>query len=436
MAVIEQPKVLTKNFGNPAALTFDGYAASGGYVSLKKALAMEPQAIIDMVKAGNLRGRGCAGFPAGVKWGFLAKTDGPKYLCVNADEGEPGTVKDGPLMLNDPHLMIEGVAIACYALGIKQAYVYIRGEFYNAIRIVQKAIEDAYAKGVLGKSVMGSGFQLDVAVHPGAGAYICGEETGLLSSLEGKKGMPKLKPPFPAIQGLYGAPTIINNVETLCCVPKILELGVDAWNTLGTEKNGGSKLYCVSGHVQRPGVYETRHDITLRQLVWDVAGGPLPGRTIKAIVPGGSSSPILLPEDFDVRMDYDSVAKAGSMLGSAAVIVMDDRTSIVRALGNLMHFYSHESCGQCTPCREGTHWLHKINERIQDGKGEVADLDKMLDICDQMVGNTICVLADAAALPCRSYIRKFRAEFEDYIRNGKRLSLVGFQEEQAPVGAH
>jgi NADH-quinone oxidoreductase subunit F len=436
MAVIEQPKVLTKNFGNPAALTFDGYAASGGYVSLKKALAMEPQAIIDMVKAGNLRGRGGAGFPAGVKWGFLAKTDGPKYLCVNADEGEPGTVKDGPLMLNDPHLMIEGVAIACYALGIKQAYVYIRGEFYNAIRIVQKAIEDAYAKGVLGKSVMGSGFQLDVAVHPGAGAYICGEETGLLSSLEGKKGMPKLKPPFPAIQGLYGAPTIINNVETLCCVPKILELGVDAWNTLGTEKNGGSKLYCVSGHVQRPGVYETRHDITLRQLVWDVAGGPLPGRTIKAIVPGGSSSPILLPEDFDVRMDYDSVAKAGSMLGSAAVIVMDDRTSIVRALGNLMHFYSHESCGQCTPCREGTHWLHKINERIQDGKGEVADLDKMLDICDQMVGNTICVLADAAALPCRSYIRKFRAEFEDYIRNGKRLSLVGFQEEQAPVGAH
>jgi NADH-quinone oxidoreductase subunit F len=397
---------------------------------------MEPQAIIDMVKAGNLRGRGGAGFPAGVKWGFLAKTEGPKYLCVNADEGEPGTVKDGPLMLNDPHLLLEGVVISCYALGIKQAYVYIRGEFYQAIRVMQKAIEDAYAKGVLGKSVLGSGFGLDVAVHPGAGAYICGEETGLLSSLEGKKGQPKLKPPFPALKGLYGAPTIINNVETLCCVPKIVELGVDAWNALGTEKNGGSKLYCVSGHVQKPGVYETRHDITLRQLVYDVCGGPLPGRTLKAVVPGGSSSPILLPEEIDVRMDYDSVAKAGSMLGSAAVIVMDDRTSIVRALGNLMHFYSHESCGQCTPCREGTHWLHKIMERIVDGRGQAGDLDKMLDICDQMVGNTICVLADAAALPCRSYIRKFRAEFEQYIQDGKRLSLVGFQEEKAPVGAH
>jgi NADH-quinone oxidoreductase subunit F len=433
---IEQPKILTKNFGNAAALTYDGYAATGGYASLKKALGMEPASIIEMVKTGNLRGRGGAGFPAGVKWGFLGKTDGPKYLCVNADEGEPGTVKDGPLMLNDPHLLVEGVAITCFALGIKQAYIYIRGEFYEAIRRVQKALDEAYAKGTLGKSVMGSGFQLDVAVHPGAGAYICGEETGLLSSLEGKKGQPKLKPPFPAIKGLYGAPTIINNVETLCCVPKIVELGVEAWNALGTEKNGGSKLYCVSGHVAKPGVYETRHDITLRQLVWDVAGGPLPGRTIKAIVPGGSSSPILLPADFDVRMDYDSVAKAGSMLGSAAVIVMDDRTSIVRALGNLMHFYSHESCGQCTPCREGTHWLHKIMDRILNGQGKVEDLDKMLEICDNMVGNTICVLADAAALPCRSYIRKFRPEFEEYIRNGKRLSLVGFQEEKIPVGAH
>ena len=432
----EHPKVLTKNFGNPAALSYDGYCANGGYEGLKKALTMQPQEIIDTVKAGNLRGRGGAGFPAAVKWGFLGKTDGPKYLCVNADEGEPGTVKDGPLMENDPHQMIEGVIIACYALGIKQAYIYIRGEFYKAIRIVQAAVDEAYAKGVIGKTVLGSGFQLDIAVHPGAGAYICGEETGLLSSLEGKKGMPKLKPPFPAIKGLYGAPTIVNNVETLACVPHILTLGVDAWNALGTEKNGGSKLYCVSGHVAKPGYYETRHSITLRELIYDVAGGMKPGRTLKAVVPGGSSSPILTAAEIDVRMDFDSLGKAGSMLGSAAVIVMDDSTSIVRALENLMHFYSHESCGQCTPCREGTTWLHKIMERIVDGRGEEGDLDKMLDITGNMVGNTICVLADAAAFPVQSYIKKFRPEFEEYIRGHKRVSLLGHKEEHAAAGAH
>lgn len=434
----EHPKYLTRNFGNAAALTVDGYKASGGYAGLKKALGMQPQEIIDLVKAGNLRGRGGAGFPAAVKWGFLGKTDGPKYLCVNADEGEPGTVKDGPLMENDPHQMVEGIAIACFALGIKQAYIYIRGEFHKAIRTVQNAVDEAYAKGILGKSVMGSSYGLEVAIHPGAGAYICGEETGLLSSLEGKKGMPKLKPPFPAIKGLYGAPTIVNNVETLACVPHILVLGADAWNALGTEKNGGTKLYCISGHVQKPGYYETRHDITLRQLVYDVAGGPLPGRTIKAVVPGGSSSPIFKADEIDVRMDYDSVAKAGSMLGSAAIIVMDDRTSIVRALDNLLHFYSHESCGQCTPCREGTHWLHAISQRIVNGQGKIEDLDKMLGMLNNMVGNTICVLADAAALPTKSYITKFRQEFEDYIKAGKRISLIGHVEEKIPVsaGAH
>jgi NADH-quinone oxidoreductase subunit F len=434
--MMEHPKVLTKNFGNPAALTYHGYVANGGYQGLKLALAMQPQAIIDLVKAGNLRGRGGAGFPAAVKWGFLGKTDGPKYLCVNADEGEPGTVKDGPLMEQDPHQMIEGVVIACFALGIKQAYIYIRGEFYKAIGIVQAAVDEAYAKGVIGRSVMGSPFQLDIAVHPGAGAYICGEETGLLSSLEGKKGMPKLKPPFPALKGLYGAPTIVNNVETLACVPHILTMGADAWNALGTEKNGGSKLYCVSGHVMKPGYYETRHSITLRELIYDVAGGLKPGRSLKAVVPGGSSSPILTAAEIDVRMDFDSLGKAGSMLGSAAVIVMDDSTSIVRALDNLMHFYSHESCGQCTPCREGTTWLHKIMNRIVDGRGEPGDLDKMLDITGNMVGNTICVLADAAAFPVQSYIKKFRPEFEDYIRGGKRMSLLGHKEEPVTVGAH
>ena len=432
----EHPKVLTRNFGNSAALGHDGYVASGGYQGLKKALAMQPQEIIDLVKAGNLRGRGGAGFPAAVKWGFLGKTDGPKYLCVNADEGEPGTVKDGPLMEQDPHQMIEGIVIACYALGIKQAYIYIRGEFHKAIRIVQAAVDECYAKGVIGKNVLGSAFQLDIAVHPGAGAYICGEETGLLSSLEGKKGMPKLKPPFPAIKGLYGAPTIVNNVETLACVPHILTLGAEAWNALGTEKNGGSKLYCVSGHVLRPGYYECRHSITLRELIYDVAGGTKAGRQLKAVVPGGSSSPILTADEIDVRMDFDSLGKAGSMLGSAAVIVMDDSTSIVRALGNLMHFYSHESCGQCTPCREGTHWLHLIMERVIDGRGEPGDLDKMLDITGNMVGNTICVLADAAAFPVQSYIKKFRPEFEAYIQAGKRLSLLGQKEEKTAAGAH
>jgi NADH-quinone oxidoreductase subunit F len=432
---MDHPKYLTRNFGNADAVNYDGYVKGGGYTALKKALAMQPQEIIDLMKAGNLRGRGGAGFPAGVKWGFLAKTEGPRYLCVNADEGEPGTFKDGPLMEFDPHQMLEGMAIACFALNIPTAYIYIRGEFHKAIKVVEKAVEQLYAQGVLGKSVMGSKFALDMVVHPGAGAYICGEETGLLSSLEGKKGFPKLKPPFPAVKGLYGAPTIINNVETLACVPHIINLGADAWNALGTEKNGGTKLYCVSGHVMKPGFYELRHSITLRELIYDVCGGLKPGRTLKAVVPGGSSSKILLPSEIDVRMDFDSLGKIGTMLGSAAVIVMDDSTSMVRALHNLLHFYGHESCGQCTPCREGTYWLHKIMDRIVNGQGEIADLDKMLDIITNMVGNTICVLADAAAFPTESYIKKFRAEFEDYIKAGKRLSLTGHLEEKIPAGA-
>lgn len=432
----ESPKYLTRNFHNPAALTYDGYVASGGYTALKKALGMQPTEIIDLVRAANLRGRGGAGFPAGVKWGFLPKTDGPKYLCVNADEGEPGTFKDGPLMEKDPHQLVEGVAIACFALGIHSAYIYIRGEFYQSIRAVEKAVADAYAKGTLGKSVLGSGFALDIAVHPGAGAYICGEETGLLSSLEGKKGMPKLKPPFPAVKGLWGYPTIVNNVETLACVPHILNVGAEAWNALGCEKNGGTKLYCVSGHVVKPGYYELPHSITLRQLVYDVCGGMRPGHTLKAVVPGGSSSKILLPEEIDVRMDFDSLGKIGTMLGSAAVIVMDDSVSMVRALHNLLHFYSHESCGQCTPCREGTHWLYKILERIVNGHGKIEDLDRIQDICGNMVGNTICVLADAAVFPTESYIKKFRPEFEAYIRQGKRVSLLGGMAEAVPADAH
>ncbi|MES2201416.1 MAG: NADH-quinone oxidoreductase subunit NuoF [candidate division FCPU426 bacterium] len=430
------PLYLTKNFKNPAAASYDGYVAGGGYAGLKKALSMAPADIIEEVKKANLRGRGGAGFPAGVKWGFLPKTDGPKYMCVNADEGEPGTFKDGPLMELDPHQMLEGIAIACYALDIHTAYVYIRGEFYKAYRAVENAIDECYAKGIFGKGMMGSSFALECRPHPGAGAYICGEETGLISSLEGKKGFPKLKPPFPAIKGLFGKPTIVNNVETLACVPHIMTLGAEAWAALGCEKNGGTKLYCVSGQISRPGLYELPHSVTLKELLYDHCGGPLPGRTIKAVIPGGSSAKILkAPDEIDVRMDFDSLGKAGSMLGSAAVIVMDDSTSLVRALDNLLRFYAHESCGQCTPCREGTRWISKLIHDIADGRGESGDLDKILDILTNMVGNTICVLADAAAFPAESFIKKFRPEFEEYVRRGKRMSITGWKEEAPVIGA-
>ncbi len=430
--------LLTRNFDNPKALTLDGYIATGGYEGLKKALKMEKAAIVEEVKKANLRGRGGAGFPAGMKWSFLPKDHkGPKYLCVNADEGEPGTFKDGPLMEKDPHQMIEGVIIACYALDIHTAYIYIRGEFHKSIAIVDKALEECRTQGVFGDKIFGTDFKLAIWTHPGAGAYICGEETGLISSLEGKKGFPKLKPPFPAIKGLFDSPTIVNNVETLACVPHILTLGAEAFAALGVEKNGGTKLYCVSGQISKPGLYELSHATTLRQLLFDVCGGPRPGRTIKAVIPGGSSAPVLTADELDVRMDFDSLMKAGSMLGSAAIIVMDDSTSMVRALDNLLAFYAHESCGQCTPCREGTRWMNKILHDIAAGQGEVGDLDKVLNITDQMVGNTICVLADAAAFPARSFITKFRSEFETYIKGGQRLSLTGFKPEAAPaLAAH
>jgi NADH-quinone oxidoreductase subunit F len=438
---MSSPIFLTKNFKNPEAQTYDGYVKAGGYAALKKALTMKPEEIIEEVKKGNLRGRGGAGFPAGVKWGFLPKNyTGPKYLCVNADEGEPGTFKDGPLMEFDPHQMLEGIAITCYATDIHSAYVYIRGEFHKAFRAVELAIEECYAKGIFGPNVMGSNFSLECRPHPGAGAYICGEETGLISSLEGKKGFPKLKPPFPAIKGLFDCPTLVNNVETLACVPHIINMGAEAWAALGCEKNGGTKLYCVSGQISKPGLYELPHSVTLKELLYDHCGGPLSGRTIKAVIPGGSSAKILkAPDEIDVRMDFDSLGKAGTMLGSAAVIVIDDSTSMVRALDNLLRFYAHESCGQCTPCREGTKWISKIIRRVANGQGEIEDLDKILGILTNMVGNTICVLADAAAFPAESFIKKFRPEFEEYIKRGKRMSMTGWREEAVPkamAGAH
>ncbi len=435
---METPRYLTRNFGNPGALAHEGYVKSGGYQALKKALGMKPADIIEEVKKGNLRGRGGAGFAAGVKWGFLPKDDGgPRYLAVNADEGEPGTFKDRALLEQDPHQLIEGIAITCFANGVHAAYVYVRGEFHKGRRTLEEALRQAYQAGVLGKKVMGSDFSLDVHLHPGAGAYICGEETALLESLEGKKGFPRLKPPFPAVKGLFGRPTIINNVETLSCVPHLISMGAEAWAALGCEKNGGTKLYCLSGQVRKPGLYELPHSTTLRQLVFEHGGGPRPGRSIKAVIPGGSSSPVLTEKEMDVRMDFDSLGKAGSMLGSAATMAIDDSTSMVRLLQNVSRFYAHESCGQCTPCREGTHWMHKIIDRIAEGRGQADDLDRLLDICDNMAGKTICVLADAAVFPVQSFLRKFRAEFEEYIRKGRKMSLVGWTEEmpEAPTAA-
>jgi NADH-quinone oxidoreductase subunit F len=421
---------LTRNFGRSEALSLKGYRDLGGFSAFDKALAMDPQALIDEVKKANLRGRGGAGFATGVKWGFLPKEDGgARYLVVNADEGEPGTFKDRPLMEQDPFQLLEGVMIASRAIRASAAYIYIRGEFKLSMARMQSAIDQAYEAGLLGQNALGRQDRFDVTLHPGAGAYICGEETALLESLEGKKGQPRLKPPFPALKGLFGRPTIINNVETLCCVPHIIALGSEAWGALGVEKNGGTKMFCVSGQVCKPGGYEFPHAVTLRELVEQHAGGALQGRTLKAVIPGGSSSPVLTAQELDVRMDFDSLMKAGSMLGSAAVIVMDDSTSMVRALHNLTAFYSHESCGQCTPCREGTHWLHRILTRIVEGNGKPEDLDRMLEICDQMVGKTICVLADACAFPVQSFIGKFRAEFEAYIKSGKKWSLTGWREE-------
>src|SRR5437660_336832 len=373
--------ILTKYVREPNSFTLDFYVKHDGYEALKKALAMPPEAVVDVVKASGLRGRGGAGFPTGMKWQFVdRKSNKPRYLACNADESEPGTFKDHLLMARNPHLLIEGCEIACYAIGAKVAYIYIRGEFLHVQRVLERAIDEAYRKGFIGRSVLGSGFECDVYIHRGAGAYEAGEETALLESLEGKRAQPRNKPPFPAIVGLYGSPTAVNNVETLCNVPIILLKGAEWYMALGPEKNGGPKLYCVSGHVKRPGVYEASMTITLRELIDDRAGGVREGRKLKAVIPGGSSVPILLPDQLDIQASFDAVQKAGSMLGSAGIIVMDETTCMVWVAKNLMHFYAHESCGKCTPCREGGDWLYKILDRIERGEGEVRDLDLLTSV--------------------------------------------------------
>jgi NADH-quinone oxidoreductase subunit F len=411
-------KILTKNMHVAGLEQIGVYESLGGYTGLAKALRQyRPDEVTDIVKKSGLRGRGGAGFPTGMKWGFIPKDSGkPVYLCVNADESEPGTFKDRLIIEKDPHQLIEGTIISAYAIGCHLAFIYIRGEFVYGSEVLKKAVAEAYERGYLGKNILGSGFDLDMIVHRGAGAYICGEETGLLESLEGKRGHPRLKPPFPAVVGIYGSPTIINNVETLANVPHIINNGAEWYASIGTERNAGTRLFGVSGHVKKRGVYELPMGTPMRELIYEHCGGMRDGRELKAIVPGGSSVPVLSADQVDVSLDFDSVAKAGSMLGSAGVIVMDDSTCMVKAALRISKFYAEESCGQCTQCREGTEWIHRILSRLENGNGKRGDLELLLDLCANMKGRTICPLSDAAAMPIESYIQKFYEEFAAHIQ--------------------
>jgi NADH-quinone oxidoreductase subunit F len=392
----------------------DGYFAAGGYKPLKKALGMKPADLIEEVKKSGLRGRGGAGFPTGLKWSFIPKDgQGPRYIVCNADEGEPGTFKDREVILKNPHALIEGMAIAGYAIGASRGYIYIRGEFAAEARQLEEAIADARGRGLIGANLLGSGFDFELSVHRGAGAYICGEETALLESLEGFKGQPRLKPPFPAVKGLFASPTVINNVETLAAVPTIIEKGGAWYAAIGTPKSAGTKLFCVSGPVNKPGVYELPLGVTFRELLEKHCGGLKEGKKLKAVIPGGSSVPVLTAaEAMAVALDYEALAAAGSMLGSGAVIIIDETQCMVKLLQVLARFYHHESCGQCTPCREGCGWIEKILDRLEEGRGSAADIDLLYSVADGMTGRTICPLADAMAMPVMSFVKKFRAEFE------------------------
>src|SRR6185503_2398264 len=427
--------VLTKYVREPNSFTLDFYLKHEGYEALKKALTKKPDEIIELVKASGLRGRGGAGFPTGMKWQFVDKKSEPRYIVCNADESEPGTFKDHLLMERNPHLLIEGCAIGCYAIGAKVAYIYIRGEFLHVQTILEKAIDEAYARGILGRNIFGSGFDCDVYVHRGAGAYEAGEETALLESLEGKRAQPRNKPPFPAVVGVYGKPTAVNNVETLCNVPSIVSKGAEWYVSLGPEKNGGPKLYCVSGHVRKPGVFEASMNITLRELIEGYAGGVREGRKLKAVIPGGSSVPILMPDQLDTQASFDAIQKAGSLLGSAAIVVLDDTTCMVWLAENLLHFYRHESCGKCTPCREGTDWLFKILQRIERGEGQARDLDLLASISGNIAGKTLCAFGDAAATPVITTLKHFRHEYEAHIKEG-RCTIPAPWRARTTVGAH
>lgn len=412
-------KLVSEFFGNENARKLSWRLEHGGYEGAKKALEqMTPEQIIEEVTRSNLRGLGGAGFPTGKKWSFVPKdTDKPKYLAVNFDEAEPGTFKDRYIGEWDPHLLLEGILICCYAVGIHKAYIYIRGEYVRPYEILKEALEEAYAAGILGSSVLGKDFSLEVTIHRGAGAYICGEETGLLESVEGKKGWPRLKPPFPAVVGLFGCPTVINNVETLSHLPKIILKGGAWFAGLGCERNGGTRLFALSGSVKKPGVYELPLGTPLRELIYEHGGGILGDKKLKAVIPGGASSAVLTADEVDISMDFDTLAKAGSMLGSGAVIALDEEVCMVGALHNIEHFFAHESCGQCTPCREGTGWVYRILTRILQGEGRPADLETLLSLAQNMSGTSICALCDGAAMPLRSFVQKFRHEFEHWIEH-------------------
>jgi NADH-quinone oxidoreductase subunit F len=397
---------------------FDVYEKNGGYSALRKALReMSPDQVTDVVKASGLRGRGGAGFPTGVKWSFLPKGVFPRYLVVNADESEPGTFKDRQIMERNPHQLLEGIALAAYAIQCTHAFIYIRGEFPYAAGVLERAIGEATVQNLLGERILGGDFNLAITVHRGAGAYICGEETALLESLEGKLGMPRVKPPFPASVGLYGKPTVINNVETLANVPSIIDRGADWYKNIGTEKSPGPKVFCLSGHVNRPGNYEAPFGaLTFRDLIFGLGGGIRGGKKVKAILPAGASAPMLTEQHLDVKLDFESVQAAGSMLGSASVIVLDEDTCIVWATQKMTHFFRHESCGKCTPCREGTYWLDKVLERLDAGEGSTADIELLTDVANQMVGRTLCPLGDFATSPTVGSVKWFREEYERHVR--------------------
>jgi NADH-quinone oxidoreductase subunit F len=421
--------VLSEHFGHAEARSYDGWVARGGYAGLRKALGMTPEQIVDEVKASGLRGRGGAGFPTGMKWSFMPRdTSKPHFLCCNADESEPGTFKDREIMRWTPHALIEGCIIAGLGIRAETTYLYIRGEFTEPLEVMGRAVEEAYARGVLGGNVLGSGKRHDIVIHRGAGAYICGEETAMMNSIEGKRGNPRIKPPFPAAAGVFGLPTTINNVETLAAVPPIIVRGGQwyAGLSLSSPKSTGTKLISVCGHVQRPGVYEITMGYPMDELIFDLCGGMRPGRKLKAVIPGGSSVPIMsVDEVTGCPTDYEGIIEHGSMLGSGGMIVMDDSTDLVPVVMRLARFYAEESCAQCTNCREGTAWTTRILERILAGQGKPSDLDLLLDLSEQMTGKTICVLSDSCAAPVVSGIRKFRADFDAYLAGAPAPAMAG-----------
>jgi NADH-quinone oxidoreductase subunit F len=424
--------VLTRRWGTPESWTLDVYEQTDGYQALRRALEMAPDEIIKLVKDSGLRGRGGAGFPTGMKWGFIPQGDGkPHYLVINADEGEPGTCKDAPLMMADPHSLVEGIVIAAYAVRANRAYVYLRGELVHCGRRLRAAVAEAYAAGYLGSNILGSGFDLDLVVHSGAGAYICGEETALLDSLEGRRGQPRLRPPFPATHGLYASPTVVNNVETIASVPFLILGGVDWFRSMGRERSPGPKIFSLSGHVTRPGQYEAPMGTTLRELL-DLAGGVRDGRPLKAWTPGGSSTPMLTADHLDAPLDFEGVVEAGSLLGTAALMIMDDTVCMVRTALRLTQFYAHESCGKCTPCREGTAWMVEILRRLESGVGDSQDITTLLDACDNIFGRAFCALADGAVSPIVSGIKYFRDEFVAHYTQGG----CPFSDTPVLAGAH